>query len=105
MRRKVAQDIARELLRAIANLVRTYKEIDDRMQIRVDRAGLEQKKSIMEQIRKLEDVAEDIEDPEVYRNIKTEITNLDDALCAKEVQNYFIPESGIRKVKEDDKRP
>lgn len=101
MRKKVAQDISHELLRAIANLVRTYKEIDDRMQVRVDQAGLVQKKSIMKQIRDLEHVAEVIEDPEVYRKIKTDITNLDDALCAKEVQSYFIPESGIRKVKAD----
>ncbi len=101
MRRKVATDVSRELLRAIANLVRTYKEIDDRMQVRVDQAGLDQKKSIMEQIRDLEEMAESIEKPEVYRKIKTEITNLDNALCAHEVQDYFIPESGIRKMKAD----
>jgi NAD(P)H-nitrite reductase large subunit len=98
MRKKVAQDIGRELLRAIANLVRTYKEIDERLQARVDKAGLEQKKSIMDQIKDLEERAEVIEDPQVYRKIKTEVARLDDRKSA----DYFISESGIRIVKADE---
>ena len=98
MRKKVAQDIGRELLRAISNLVRTYKEIDERLQARVNKAGLEQKKSIMNQIKDLEERAEAIEDPQVYRKIKIEMARLGD----RKVADYFISESGIRKVKADE---
>ncbi len=97
MRKDMAKEITHEMARAIASLVRTYKEIDQRLQARVDEAGLKQKKSIMEQIKDLENRAEALEDPEVYRTIKADLRNIDDG----DGMNYFIPESGIRKMKVD----